>query len=212
MSMAVSMRRMPVPTGRAARVQIPLEVLHARPVLLHNLLDVGDAVKVHLELVQLLYDVGVARNLLVGAVDDVPRAVVLDLGEHLGLLAEVLDILLDADHEPVKVAPQRGERRAVEQQEPLAAGPAGGAGAAGPAVDGGLALPQQLDLLRGQAQLRVRDGVGRHCGRKRAGRRGAREAAGLSQCRSRHRGGDDDGVDGLDGGDGLLGRRWLVGE
>lgn len=199
MSMTMPMGRVPVSTRRAAVIQILLQVLHTRPVLLHYLLDMGDAVEIHLELVQLPQDRRVARNLLVGTVNYVARAVVLHLCEHLRLLAEVLDILLNVGHEPVEVAPQRGQGRAVKKQKTLAARPAGSARAAGASIECGLALSQELDLLDGQTQLRVRHGVGRHCG-KGAARRGALERE-MSRYRRRLGAKDDDGLDG----DGELG-------
>jgi hypothetical protein len=150
-----------VPARRAARLQIPLEVFDPGAIALDNLFDVCDAVKVHLELVQLAQQLGVARNLRVCTVNDVSGAVVLHLSEHLGLLAEVLNVLLDVDHEPVEVAAQRGEGGAVEEEKALAAGTGRGAGAAG-AIESCLALAENLNLFVGEAQLRVRHGVCGH--------------------------------------------------
>lgn len=159
-----------VPAGRPARLQAPLQVLDARAVALDDALDVCYTVKVHLEFLELAHNLGEARNLGVGAVDDVAGPVVLHLRKHLRLLAEVANVLLDGGHEPVKVAAQRRQRRAVEHQQTLAASSTGCARAAGPG-ESRLALSQELDLLGRQAQLRIGDGVGRHgdagCGRRR---------------------------------------------
>lgn len=96
-------RRMPMPARRSAGFQALLQILNARPVALDNIFDVCYTVKVHLKFLQLLHNLGEACNLGVGAVDDIAGTVVLDLREHLRLLAEVADILLDGSHQPVKV-------------------------------------------------------------------------------------------------------------
>ncbi len=91
-------------TRRSARFQALLQVLDSRPVALDNVLDVCYTVKVHLKLLQLLHNLVEACYLGVGAVDDIAGTVVLDLREHLRLLAEVAGGLLDGSHQSVKVA------------------------------------------------------------------------------------------------------------
>lgn len=95
-------RGMPVPT-RTTTVEISLQRLNSRPVTLDNFLNVGDAVEVDFKLVELLEDLGVAGNFGVGTTDDAIGFVVLQLGEPLGLVAEMLDALLNACHEMVEV-------------------------------------------------------------------------------------------------------------
>lgn len=155
-----------VSARRAARLQISLELLDPLAVPFDNLLDVSYPVKINLELVELAQDLRVPGDLRVGAVNDVARPVVLDLGEHLRLLTEVADVLLYPGHQPVKVSAESREGRAVEQQQALAASSAGGPGArrasAGAPAQRCLTLAQELDFLRGEAQLRVRYSVGRH--------------------------------------------------
>lgn len=70
----------------------------------------GDAVKVHLKLVQLLEDLGVASNLSVGSPNDTIGFVVLQLRKALCFVAQVLYPLLNAGHEMVKVATQSRQR------------------------------------------------------------------------------------------------------
>lgn len=139
-----------MPARRSATLKLSLQILDPRPVALHNLLDMRNPVKVHLQLVQLPEQRVVPRNLRVRPVNDVPSVVILELREHLRLLAKVPDVLLDAGHEAVEVATKRGEGRAVEEQEALTAGAAGGAGAAGSVGEGCLALSQDLDFLGGE--------------------------------------------------------------
>ena len=133
---------MPVTAVGTAALQFALEVLHTSPVLLHNLLDMGNAVKVDFELIQLSQQSRISRNLLVRAVNDISRPVVLHLCEHLCLLAEVLNVVFDVGHQLVKVMAQRGERGAVEQEKPLAAGPARRPGTAGASIQSSLSLSQ----------------------------------------------------------------------
>lgn len=127
--------------GRTAIIQLPLQRFHSGPVLLHNLLDMGNAVEIHLELIELADYGRVACNLLVGAGYYVASSVILDLGEHVGLLAEAVDVVFDVGHELVEVTAQSGEGGAIEKQKALAAGSAGSTGTAGAAIQGGLALP-----------------------------------------------------------------------
>lgn len=149
----VMARGVPLAAGGSARLQVPLQRLDTGSIALDNVLDVGDPVKVYLKLVELSQDLGVAGDLGVGAIDDVASPVVLDLGEHLGLLAQILHVLLDVGHQSVEVPAKGGEGRAVEQQESLAACPAGSARAAGadgealPGAEGCLSLAQELELL-----------------------------------------------------------------
>lgn len=136
----------------------------------------GYPIKVHLEFVKLTQNLRVTRDLGVGAVDDVAGAVVLHLREHLRLLAEVANVVFDASHQPIKVSPESRQRRAVEEQQALAAGATGGSRArrAAGAAQGRLALTQQLDLFGAEAELRVWDGVACHGEAARARRRSAR--------------------------------------
>lgn len=130
MGRMVRRRRVPVammPTRGAAAVEITLQAFNPGPVTLDNLLDMGDAVKINLELVQLLENLGVASNLSVGSPNDTVGFVVLQLRKALCFVAQVLYPLLDAGHEMVKVATQGRQRRAIKHQEALAAGAAGGA-------------------------------------------------------------------------------------
>lgn len=127
--------------GRTAIIQLALQRFHSGPVLLHNLLDVGNAVEIHLELIKLAYYGRIACNLLICAGYYVASSVILDLGEHIGLLAEAVDVVFDVGHELVEVAAESGEGGAIEKQKALAAGSAGCTGAAGAPVQGGLALP-----------------------------------------------------------------------
>lgn len=101
----------------------------------------GNAVEIHLELIELAYYGRVACNLLIRAGYYVASSVILDLGEHIGLLAEAVDVVFDVGHELVEVAAESGEGGAIEKQKALTAGSAGCTGTAGAAVQGGLALP-----------------------------------------------------------------------
>lgn len=160
-----------MPPRRPARpIQLALQLLGAAAKVAHNVADVGDAVKVELELVDLAHDVVVARNLGVGVVDQVAGAVVHGHRHHLRLLRQVLELLLDVLHDAVKVAAQRGQRRGVEHQEPLGRGAAGGARRRRARGGGGLlVLAEELYLFAGEAQLRVWHGgrrvLGGHGGR-----------------------------------------------
>ena len=127
----VPVRRMP---PRRAGINFPLEILHARPVLLDDFFDVADPVKVHLELIQLADNLRIAGNLFIRPVNDVPSTVVLDLGKDLCLLAEVLDVLLNVGHQAVEVASKLGQRRAVKHQEALTASPAGSSRTVGSSI------------------------------------------------------------------------------
>ena len=134
MAMAV-----PMPPRRPARpVELAIQLLGAPAKVADNVADVGDAVKVELELVDLAHDVVVAGDLSVGVVNEVPGAVVDGHRDHLRLLREVLELLLDVLHDAVKVAAQRAQRRGVEHQEPLGRGAAGGAGGRRAGGRGGL--------------------------------------------------------------------------
>lgn len=138
--------------------------MNAGSVALDDVPDVSDSVEINLELVQLAKDIAVAGDFGIGAVDDVAGAVILNLGEYLSLFAEMAHILLDASHEPVEMPAERGKRGCVEEEQALAAGPAGGSRAgrasASASAYGRLALAQYVNLLGRESQLRVRHSVG----------------------------------------------------
>lgn len=169
----VLVRRVPVvmlvvpPAARPpATLQIALHGLDPGPVPAHDIPNIADAVKVLLEFVDLPQYLVEARNLCVGGLDQAVRAGELGLGEHGALLAQVLDAALHLAHEAVEVPRQLRQRGAVEEEHALAGGPAGGAGRARAVAESRLALAQQLDFLRRQAELRVghalRRGAGHH--------------------------------------------------
>ena len=63
----------------------------------------GYTIKIQLELVDLGHEAVVPRNLAVGIIDQVAGAVVHLQVDLLGLLYQILELLLDALHDPVKV-------------------------------------------------------------------------------------------------------------
>lgn len=76
-----------MPARGTAAVEITLQAFNPGPVTLDDLLDMGDAVKVHLELIQLLEDLGVASDLSVGSPNDTIGFVVLQLRKALCFVA-----------------------------------------------------------------------------------------------------------------------------
>lgn len=107
-------------SSRGVRVlEFALQLLDALAVVPHDIPYVGDAVEVDLELVDLAHYVLEARNLSIGIVHQVAGTVILLHCHDRALLAEILDAGLDLLHEPVKVARQGGEARAVQEQSTL---------------------------------------------------------------------------------------------
>ena len=81
--------------------------------------NMADAIEVQLEFVQLAHDVVEAGDLAVGSVDQITGMVILLHSNHGALLAEIIDTLLDLDHQAVEVPGKRGKTRAVQQQAAL---------------------------------------------------------------------------------------------
>lgn len=136
--------------GRLGVLELALEALDAAPVVADDLLDVADAVEVDFELVDLGHDVLKAGDLGIGVSDQVPRVVVLLHGDDGALLAQVLNTLLDLLHQPVEVAAQRGEARAVKQQTALGGGAAGCARGVRVCLRLRLVIAEEGDFLFGQ--------------------------------------------------------------
>ncbi len=162
------------PRRRLRMFEFVLKALDAAAIIPHDLLDVADAIEVDLQLVNLGHDVLEAGDLSIGIVYQVAGVVIL-LHSHDGaLLAQKLNALLDLLHQAVEVARQGGKTGAIEEEEALGGGAAGGAGGIG--IGLGLVVTKEVDFLFGQTQLRVWNGIGlgRRHGSTAVGGRGRR--------------------------------------
>lgn len=77
------------------------------------------AVELGLQLLDLRHDLVESADLGVGIINQVPRGIVVDHRDDLGLLGQVIELLPDLLHQPVKVPPKLRERAAVEYQYAL---------------------------------------------------------------------------------------------
>lgn len=110
-AMAMASRR---PAAAAGKFQLPLQFFGAPSIVAHELTNVGDAVKIEVQFLDLAHDVMVSLNLGFGIVNQITGAVVDVHGYNLRLLRQVLKPLLDRLHDPVKVATQGGKGRTVK--------------------------------------------------------------------------------------------------
>lgn len=101
---------MPMPSGgTASSFQLAVQFFCAVTEVTNYVPNVGNAVKVQLELVDLAHDLMVAGDLGISIVDKVTRAVVDVHCHHLGLLDQVLELLLDTLHDTIEMAAQCGQ-------------------------------------------------------------------------------------------------------
>lgn len=103
----------------AAMLNLALHVLHPLPIAPHNIPNMSNPIKIYLQLINLPQDLVEAGNLGISSRNRIARPVVLLLRHHLRLLREVVQPRLNLLQQAVEVAPERRERRAVEQQQPL---------------------------------------------------------------------------------------------
>lgn len=160
---------MPLPPRRApslGRLQVSFQLFCTSAKVANDVSYVSYPVEVHLELVDLLNDLVVARYLGVRIVDQFAGPVVDLHGDYLCLTRQVFELLLNVLHDSVEVTSQSSERAAVDHQYALRRSPAGGARGRGVGTSRlRLVVPQQRYLLVGQAELGVWDRVrlrGRH--------------------------------------------------
>lgn len=108
-----------MPTTAPTRLKLRLHLLHPLPIAAHNIPDMPDPIKIHLQLVNLPQDIMEPRYLRVRNRNRVARPVVLLLRDCLRLLREPIEPGLDLLHEAIKVPTQRSERVPVEEEQAL---------------------------------------------------------------------------------------------
>jgi len=97
------------PRGAASSFQLAFQFFCAATEVTHYVPNVGNAVKVQFELIDLAHDLMIAGDLGISIVDKVTRAVVDVHCHNLGLLDQVLELLLDALHDTIEMAAQCGQ-------------------------------------------------------------------------------------------------------
>lgn len=139
---------------RLRALQSELQLLHALPIPPHDIAYMPYPIELDLELLDLRHDHMKPPNLGIRVIDEVARRIVVDHGNDLRLLSQVVELLRDLLHQPVKVAPQLREGAAVEHEHALRRGAAGGARGTRPAA-GRLALRmlEDGDLVARKAKL-----------------------------------------------------------
>ena len=120
MAMTTAMVVMVMPRGTLpSALELPVHFLNSLPLVLYDLLDVRDPVKVHLELVNLAQQVVKTRYLGVGVVHQIAGPVILLHGDDGALVGQPLDLRLDVLQEPVEMSAEGGQAASVEEESAL---------------------------------------------------------------------------------------------
>jgi hypothetical protein len=122
----------------------------------------SNPIKIHLQFVNLPQYIVEPRNLRIRNRNRIPGPVVLLLSHHLRLLTQIIKSCLYLLHQAIEMAAESCERGAVEEEEALggSARSCSRGGSSGGGGGGLLVMAQQGDLVVGQAELGIGDGIG----------------------------------------------------
>lgn len=87
----------------AAPFELAFHFLDARSITAYNLFDMPYPIEVEFQFVQLAKKLVVPLDFGICSFNQVPGSIELGHGEHLALLAEVHDLLLDLAHDAIKI-------------------------------------------------------------------------------------------------------------
>ena len=101
----------------AALVEFPFGLFKTHPDIAHNFVNMPNAVKIQLKLVQLLVDLMEALNLGISINDHLAGLIVHHLRRDLSLFAEIVHLVADVVQHTLKVCLQLLDRGMIEKKD-----------------------------------------------------------------------------------------------